>query len=153
MTTPPEDGAPMTFEAFRRSFSYGSRTDMQFKYLASMGDEDAADAIARLLEAVGAAFDTGDWEHVREVAFETQVSVYRRPDVEPEVETAPFQRLASPLPEVPLALLSRVVCSVGPTTRRAPTDRTSSRSSLASRSTCAGRPRSPRSPSTRLPAS
>lgn len=98
---------PMTFESFRRSFYYGSRADMQWKYLASVTDEEAADTIARLLRAVGEAFDTGDWDAVRRVAFEAQVAGYE-PDgpVEPEFEDAPFHPLPSPLEEMPLALIS-----------------------------------------------
>ncbi|MGH3443177.1 MAG: glycine/sarcosine/betaine reductase selenoprotein B family protein [Nitriliruptorales bacterium] len=98
---------PLTFEEFRRSFYYGSRTDMQFKYLARMSDEDAADAITAILKALGEAFDTGDWESVRRAAFLAQVAGYEPPEpVEPEFDDAPFQPLDGPLSRVDLALVS-----------------------------------------------
>lgn len=107
MTDEPHDERPMDFEAFRRSFYYGSRADMQFKYLASMSDRDAADAIAGLLREVGEAFDTGDWDRVRQAAYEAQMAGYRPSGpVEPDVDTAPFQPLTAPLSELPVALIS-----------------------------------------------
>lgn len=102
-----EDEPRMTFEDFRRSFYYGARADMQFKYLASMTDTDAADAIARILRLVGEALDTGDWQRVQQAAFEAQVAGYRSATpVEPEFDWAPFQPLRAPLEQVPLALIS-----------------------------------------------
>lgn len=101
------DPQAMTFEEFRRSFYYGSRSDMQFKYLARMSDEDAADAIAMILATVGEAFDTGDWEAVRRAAFLAQVAGYEPSEpVEPEFADAPFQPLPAPLSELDLALIS-----------------------------------------------
>ncbi|HEX9888282.1 MAG TPA: glycine/sarcosine/betaine reductase selenoprotein B family protein [Nitriliruptorales bacterium] len=110
MTTPDPGAAPptpMTFEAFRRSFYYGSRADMQFKYLASMSDEDAADTIARLLHLLGETIDTGDWDRVRQAVYEAQVAGYQPSGpIEPAVDAAPFQRLPAHLSQVPLALIS-----------------------------------------------
>lgn len=60
-TEPSSASAPaLSFEEFRRSFYYGDRADMQFKYLARMSDEAAADAIADVLATVGETLDTGD---------------------------------------------------------------------------------------------
>lgn len=107
MTDQDPEGPTMSFEAFRRSFYYGARVDMQFKYLARMSDEGAADAVARLLRELGEAFDTGDWDRVRQAAYEAQVAGYLPAGpVEPEVETAPFQPLSAPLADLPLALVS-----------------------------------------------
>jgi hypothetical protein len=98
---------PMKFEEFRRSFYYGSRSDMQFKYLAGMSDVDAAGAIETLLGTLGEAFDTGDWEAVRHAAFRAQVAAYEpREPVEPQFTDAPFQPLATPLAETDLALIT-----------------------------------------------
>ncbi len=97
----------MTFDAFRGSFHYGSRADMQFKFLAGMEDAEAADAIARLLAALGEAFDTGDLGRVREVASEAQLAAYTPDEVpEAQVDTAPFTALATPLHETRVALVS-----------------------------------------------
>ncbi len=101
------DAPRMTFEEFRQSFSYGERADMQFKYLASMSDRAAADAVAALLHTLGEAFDTGDLTEVRRVAYETQVAAYA-PDQPPvaEVDDAPFTPLTKDLADCRLALIS-----------------------------------------------
>lgn len=98
---------PMTFEDFRRSFYYGRHADMQFKYLQKMSDEAAADVIAELLAALGEAFDTGDLESVRRVAYEAQVRGYT-PDEPPapQVDDAPFTPLGVPLEDARLTLIS-----------------------------------------------
>jgi hypothetical protein len=49
-----------TFEHFRKSFAYGSRTDLAFKFLKELGDEAAADFLQALLSVVGQASDDGD---------------------------------------------------------------------------------------------
>jgi hypothetical protein len=103
-----DDGTPperMSFEQFRRSFYYGSHADMQHKFLASMSDGEAADAIAEILEQLGTAFDTGDLEPVRRAVYAAQVSAYRRPAA-PEVDDAPFAGVADPLAGGRLALMS-----------------------------------------------
>lgn len=95
-----------SFEDFRRSFYYGDHVDMQFKYLARMSDEAAADAIAELLAAVGETLDTGDLDGLREVVYRAQLTGYR--PAEP-VETAteiPFTPLPGPLAELTLTLIS-----------------------------------------------
>ncbi len=97
----------MTFEAFRRSFYYGDHADMQFKYLARMTDEDAADAIAEMLQTVGEVVDTGDLDRLRQVVTDAQIRGYEpdEPPV-PTVEDAPFTPLSTSLADAQLALLS-----------------------------------------------
>ena len=60
---------PETFGEFKNSFSYGSRTDLNFKFLKSLPDEEAATFLQELLWKLGDAFDDGDYtrvyEHVR----------------------------------------------------------------------------------------
>jgi len=107
--TSPEspDAAGMTFEEFRQSFYYGDRADMQFKYWARMSDRDAADTIAALLHKLGEAFDTGDFEVVRQLAFQAQVDAYAPAETpEPEVDDAPFTPLQADLADLRLALIS-----------------------------------------------
>jgi hypothetical protein len=98
---------PMTFEDFCRSFYYGAHADMQFKFLDKLEDTEAADAIADLLAALGEAFDTGDLEPVRRIAYEAQVRGYAPADAPTaQVEDAPFAPLEQPLSETRLALIS-----------------------------------------------
>lgn len=65
-----------TFEEFRRSFYYGSRSDLHFKFLASLSDEDGAEFVRQLLETLGDVFDTGEYERVRELVYDWQVRAY-----------------------------------------------------------------------------
>ena len=95
----------MNFEEFRKSFYYGSRADMQFKFLASMSDEDAADAVAAVLAAVGEALDTGDLSSVRDAAYAAQVAAYSKDDA-PSVDEAPFTPVTGDLSRLRLALIS-----------------------------------------------
>ena len=55
-----------TLEGFRKSLFYGSRTDLLFKFLGDggMSDGDAADFLQGLLQRLGDAFDTGDYDEV-----------------------------------------------------------------------------------------
>jgi hypothetical protein len=101
-----EGTAARSFEAFRRSFYYGDHADMQFKYLARTTDEVAADAIASVLAAVGETLDTGDLDHLREVAFQAQVDGYRPSEPVTPASEIPFARLPRPLADLTLALVS-----------------------------------------------
>jgi hypothetical protein len=100
------DPASSSFEGFRRSFYYGDRADMQFKYLARMTDEAAADAIAAVLAAVGETLDTGDLDHLREVVHRTEVTGYRPSEPVVPASDIPFAPLPGPLAGLRLALVS-----------------------------------------------
>lgn len=99
--------SPMTFEQFRRSFYYGSRTDLRFKFLASLPDDAAADAVARILRVVGQACDTGDWDAVQQKVIAEQDAAYApRKPVEATVADAPFAAVRDPLRDLPLAVIT-----------------------------------------------
>lgn len=100
-----EDQRAMSFEDFRKSFYYGSHTDMQFKFLAALSDADAADALAAVLDALGEAFDTGDLQRVRDAAYQAQVAAYAADDT-PTVLDAPFTPVHGDLADLRLALIS-----------------------------------------------
>jgi hypothetical protein len=95
----------MRFEEFRKSFYYGSHADMQFKFLAAMDDEAAADTLAEVLARVGEALDTGDLTGVRDAVHAAQVTAYAGDDT-PTVDDAPFTALPGPLPDLRLAVIS-----------------------------------------------
>lgn len=99
------DDELMTFESFRKSFYYGTHSDMQAKFLASMTDGQAADALAGVLAALGEAFDTGDLEPVRAVVYQAQVDAYAADDA-PTVPDAPFTAFTGDLADRRLALIS-----------------------------------------------
>jgi hypothetical protein len=95
----------MSFEGFRKSFYYGDHADMQFKFLASMPDEQAADALAEILARLGEAFDTGDYGPVRDAVYAAQVAAYENDD-SAGVEDAPFTSVEGNLAGLRLALIS-----------------------------------------------
>jgi hypothetical protein len=43
------DPIPESFKGFKNSFSYGSRTDMNFNFLKNLSEEDAAQFFQDLL--------------------------------------------------------------------------------------------------------
>ncbi len=100
-----------TFEEFRRSLSYGTRTDLLFKVLGgrNLSDGEVAEFFRGLLELLGDAFDTGDYETIRDYCFRWQVTGYTpREGTSPQFQydTAPWAPLAKPLNQVRLALIS-----------------------------------------------
>lgn len=99
----------MEFAEFRESFSYGSRTDLAFKFLKRLSDEAAAEFFRALLEAVGDAVDDGDVQPIIDLAYEWQVRAYSRsPDEKPSVayREAPFAAPAKPMAESRIVLLT-----------------------------------------------
>ena len=86
-----------SLESFRKSFSYGSRGDLNFKFFKSMSDEEVAAFLQTLLHHLGDAYDTGDIQPLIAAAYEAQVAGYvpspesssPRP-AEPEGSFTPF---------------------------------------------------------------
>ena len=101
----PEDLQPESFEQFRKSFSYGSRNDLTFKFLANLSNEEAAAFIQGLFLRLGEAYDDGNigriWEHIGQ----GQIRGYSS-KVEWTYPEGPFQPLGKPLARCRLALLT-----------------------------------------------
>lgn len=100
-----------SFEEFRKSFLYGSRTDLLFKFLGGreMTDQDAAEFFRGLLEKLGVAFDTGDYSPVVQHCYEWQVRGYTPPPNAPapfQYESTPWRPLPRPLRQCRVALVS-----------------------------------------------
>ncbi|MEE8442814.1 MAG: hypothetical protein V3S37_03620, partial [Dehalococcoidia bacterium] len=100
-----------TFEAFRQSFNYGSRTDLLFKVLGgrNLNDDEAAEFFRGLLERLGNAFDTGDYSEVYQHCFEWQVYGYTpKEGTQPQFQydTAPWTPLSRPLSQSRVTLIS-----------------------------------------------
>ncbi|MCA9898305.1 MAG: hypothetical protein KC433_08945 [Anaerolineales bacterium] len=94
-----------TFAEFKNSFSYGSRTDLNFKFFKSMSDEDTAVFLQSLLAKVVTAADSGDWVPVLDHVIAGQTAVYSQP-TNYVYEDAPFAPLPKPLAELKLGLLT-----------------------------------------------
>jgi hypothetical protein len=104
MTPQPSD--PETFEEFKDSFAYGSRTDLAFKFLKRLAPEEAAGFLAALLEKVGETIDDGDAGRLADHVYELQVRAYAAAERRFVYDDGPFTPLRAPLPQCRVALLT-----------------------------------------------
>jgi Glycine/sarcosine/betaine reductase selenoprotein B (GRDB) len=108
---PPMDRAPSeSFESFRRSFSYGERNDLNFKFFKSLSNEEVATFLQTLLDQLGDAYDTGDIQPMIDAAFEAQVAGYSvEPDAPPprhKYDDGPLTPLGVPVSDARVGLLT-----------------------------------------------
>jgi hypothetical protein len=95
-----------TFEDFKGSFYYGTRSDLHFKFLSRMSDEDAAGFFRVLLETLGDVFDTGDYDRVRRLIYEWQVRAYDGDgQARFHYDDGPFVPFDTPLEDATVALV------------------------------------------------
>lgn len=65
-----------SIEDLRRSFAYGTRSNLNFKFLKDLSDEEFGDFLEELLLAVGSTINDGDAAGVIDTAFRWQVQGY-----------------------------------------------------------------------------
>lgn len=94
-----------SFIEFKDSFSYGSRSDLNFKFLKGLSAEDAAQFFQDLLREVGELVDGGQKGQLIDFVFKSQVKGYAGSG-RYVYDDAPFTRLKKPLSETHLALMS-----------------------------------------------
>ncbi len=68
-----------SFEDFKNSFSYGSRNDLNFQFLAALSDSEAAQFIQELLWKLGDSLNDGEWSRLISHVVDWQVKGYSRP--------------------------------------------------------------------------
>ncbi|MBT8212265.1 MAG: hypothetical protein HKN80_14440 [Acidimicrobiia bacterium] len=98
-----------TFEEFRRSFSYGSRSDLNFKFLKSLPDHEAAEFFRQLLLELGDAYDHGEIDPLIQLAIDWQARGYTPPGGVPRrwvYDEGPFAEPAKPLADSRVALFT-----------------------------------------------
>lgn len=98
-----------TLEEFRKSFFYGSRSNLDVKFLARLPDAEAAEFLAELLGAVSTAVDDGDAGRVAEVVRRWQVRAYLPDEAERSrfaYGEGPFTSPSKPLTASRVALLT-----------------------------------------------
>ncbi|MBW3578025.1 MAG: hypothetical protein KY462_09880 [Actinobacteria bacterium] len=93
-----------SFEDFRRSFYYGSRSDLNFKFLARLSDADGAEFLRQLLETLGDAFDTGEYDSVRELVYNWQVRAYAG-EAEYSYDSGPFVAVGRRLQDMTITIV------------------------------------------------
>lgn len=114
MTEPVEQSEapqPETLESFRKSFFYGERSNLNFKFLADLTDEESAQFMEQLLGAVSHAMDDGQTADVADIAYRWQVHAYRGhlgdPDnFEYSYDDRPCATMDKPLGEARIALIT-----------------------------------------------
>ena len=94
-----------TFESFKKSFFYGSRSDMSFKFLAHLSDEQASDFFQGLLTKLVDAYDSGAVAPVFEHIRQGQILSYAQ-EARAEYDSGPFCLLDKPVSQSRLMLLT-----------------------------------------------
>ena len=103
------DGSGESFEQLKNSFSYGSRSDLSFKFLKSLDDDEAAEFFRGLLAEIGETFDDGDLDRIHDYVIEWQARGYTpKPGAARHYvyEDRPFAPLRVPLAEARVGLLT-----------------------------------------------
>lgn len=95
-----------SFAAFKNSFSYGSRSDLTFKFLKRLSPRDAAAFFQQQLTALGETIDDGNADRMIQLAYEWQVRAYAAAERQHAYEDRPLTPLAKPVNRSRLALLT-----------------------------------------------
>jgi hypothetical protein len=94
-----------TLAEFKNSFSYGSRSDMNFKFLKSLSDEDAGEFFKGLLWKIGDLSNDADFGPVLNHIFQWQVKAYSG-DSRWVYEEAPYSPLKVPISKAKIGLIA-----------------------------------------------
>jgi hypothetical protein len=94
-----------TFEEFKNSFFYGSRSDLNFKFLSSLDSADAGQFFQDLLWKLGGASNDDQFDPVIDHIFDWQVKAYTG---KPRwtYEDKPFTPLSKPVSQTTMGLLT-----------------------------------------------
>ena len=96
-----------TLAMFRKSFAYGSRTDLLFKFIKNLSDGDAAEFLRGLLEKLGETIDDGGLERLLDHVYQWNVKGYLHEHEDRwQYDAGPFTPLEKPLAECRLGLLT-----------------------------------------------
>ncbi len=94
-----------SFSDFKKSFFYGDRSDLNFKFLPSLSDDEAGDFFQGLLTLVADAADDGDTAKLTDYVIKWQTQGYNRAGSYAYDEGA-FVPLQKPLAECNVALIT-----------------------------------------------
>lgn len=97
--------ASESFREFQRSFSYGSRTDLNFKFLSHLSEEEAGRFFQDLLWKLGDALNDGNYNRIIDYVRNWQRKAYSGATNWTYAE-GPFVRLSKPASEASIALLT-----------------------------------------------
>ena len=94
-----------SFSEFKNSFFYGSRSDLNFKFLPSLSDEEASAFFQGLLTLVADSADSGDTTELTDFVIEWQQRGYDRAGSY-SYDDGAFAPLHKPLAESKVALIT-----------------------------------------------
>lgn len=103
------DSESESFEAFKNSFRYGSRTDLIFKFLGSLSSSEAAQFFQELLWKLGDACDDGNFDRVADHIHAWQSRGFSAPESMGflwKYDDFPFAELRKPISESRIALIT-----------------------------------------------
>lgn len=100
-----------TVTDLRKSFSYGSRCNLNFSFLADLKDDQFKDFLDELFEAVSGTTDTGDATDIIDVTYRWQVEALRdhlgdQNNFPHRHDDTPWAPLTKPLSESRIALIT-----------------------------------------------
>lgn len=95
-----------SFSDFKNSFAYGSRNDLNFKFLRSLPEAEAAQFFQELLWKLGDFLDDGQGTTLVEHVRDWQHKGYSSDDPRWVYEDGPFTPLAKPLNQSRLSLIT-----------------------------------------------
>ena len=100
-----KENKPESFEAFIKSFFYGKRSDLSFKFISELTPENASIFIQGLFKDLMDSLDDDDLERVRQRLLKGQVEGYKE-QKNFEYDDGPFHPLQKPLSSIKLTLLT-----------------------------------------------
>jgi D-proline reductase (dithiol) PrdB len=100
-----DDSQNESFQEFKDSFAYGSRSDLNFKFLKGLSNEEGSRFIQDLLWKLGDTLDDGEIDRLVAHVFRSQVRAYSG-EGHWSYDEGPFTPLKKPVSESKLALLT-----------------------------------------------
>lgn len=94
-----------SFDDFRKSFSYGSRSNLSFKFIKNLSEADADLFFQELLDRLADTVDDGDSDRLRDMVFLWQSRAYAGAGSWTYAE-GPFSPLDKPLADSRVVLLT-----------------------------------------------
>ncbi len=98
-----------SFREFLDSFSYGSRSDLSFKFLKRLTDDEGAEFFQQVLTEIGELFDGAPPDGLVDLVYQWQVRAYAPPlasDRPYVYDDRPFTPLSRRLSELTLGLVT-----------------------------------------------
>lgn len=87
-----DNKSSQTMENFKNSFFYGSRSDLNFKFLSMISDEKAGDFIQGLFKKIAVSHDTGELNALFDYVINAQKAAYSK-DVKISYNDGPFSSM------------------------------------------------------------